>query len=128
MAKNKAPRPDGFMSKFYQETQSFTGKDILEVVEESRQNQKVSPGLNSTFIALIPKMTKSKDPQGFQPISLCIFTYKIISTVIVKRLKHLLPDLISLEKTGFMEGRQIVDGIITSQKILHSLKHLKTLV
>lgn len=55
MKKNKAPGLDGFTAEFFQATWSFMGKDILEVVEESRQNQKVCPGLNSTFITLIPK-------------------------------------------------------------------------
>lgn len=98
------------------------GQDILEVVEESRCTQKVCPSLNATFITLIPKTAKSKDPQGFQPIALYKVIYKIIATLIVKNLKPLLPSLISSERTGFVEGHKILDGFISSYEVVHSLK------
>lgn len=77
------------------------------------------------FIDLTPKIAKSEYPQGFRLVSLCNFIYKIISMVIVKRLKPTLPGLISPEQTSFVEGRQILYGIITSHEIIHSLKQHK---
>eukprot|EP00253_Pinus_taeda_P022615 PITA_22615 len=62
MKKNKAPSPDGFMAELYQAGWDFLGQDILDVVEESRRNQKVSTSLNSTLLSLIPKETKSEVP------------------------------------------------------------------
>jgi len=47
---------------------------------------------------------KSEDPQGFRPIALCNVIYKIIATLIGKRLKPLLPNLILPDKTRFVEG------------------------
>lgn len=35
MAKNKAPRPDGFTLELYQATWSFMNQDIVNAVEES---------------------------------------------------------------------------------------------
>lgn len=43
----------------------------------------------------------------------------------VSRIKPILPTLISQEKTSFVKGRQIVDGIVTDQEAIHSLKNLK---
>ena len=48
--------------------------------------------------------------------------YKIISKVIVNRLKPLLPNLISPEQSGFIEGRQILEGFILVHEVIHSLK------
>jgi len=81
--------------------------------------------LNATFIDLIPKPSKSEDPQGFRPIVLSNVIYKIIATMIFKCLKPLLPNLISPEQTGFVEWQQVIDGFVTSQEIVHSIKHHK---
>jgi len=51
--------------------------------------------------------------------------YKIISKVVANRLKPLLPSLISKEKTGYVEGRQIVNNIIQAHDVVHSLKSNK---
>ena len=40
----------------------------------------------------------------------------------VNRLKPILPRLISQEKTGFVKGRQITNGIAVVQEAIHSLK------
>ena len=101
MKKNKAPGPDGFTAEFYQASWDFIGQDILDVVEESRRNQKVNTSLNSTLLSLIPKESKSEVPRGFRPIALCNVIYKIIATVVGKRLKPLLSSIISPEQTGF---------------------------
>lgn len=85
------------------------------------------PSLNSTFIALVPKGEESNTLDKFRPISLCNFIYKLISKVVENRLKPLLPLLILPEQTRYVEGRQITDGIILSNEVIHSLKILKEL-
>lgn len=57
--------------------------------------------------------------QGFRPIALCNVIYKLIATLIAKRLKPI------LSQTGFVEGRQILDGLVVSQEVVHSLKKKK---
>lgn len=83
------------------------------------------PSLNSTFLALIPKGDESNTPDKYRLIALCNIIYKLISKVLANRLKPLLPLLISPEQTGYVEGRQIMDGIILSNEVIHSLKLLK---
>eukprot|EP00253_Pinus_taeda_P017577 PITA_17577 len=125
MKKGKAPGPDGFTVEFYQAGWHFLGQEILEVVEESCLKQKIWPGINSTFLTLIPKSNNSEEAQGFRPIALCNVIYKIIATLIVKKLKPLLPSIISPEQTGFVEGRQILDGLVVTQEMIHSLNQKK---
>eukprot|EP00253_Pinus_taeda_P017716 PITA_17716 len=85
-------------------------------------NQKVWPAINSTFYALIPKGDNLEDANGFRPIALCNVIYKIITSMMARRLKPLLDKLISVEQTGFVEGRQILDGLVVTQEVIHSLK------
>lgn len=61
--------------------------------------------VNSTFIALIPKMLKAKSFANFKLISLCNFLYKIIAKVMANRLRTILPRIINPNQGGFMVGR-----------------------
>jgi len=91
------------------------------VVEDSRENRTALKALNTSFISLIPKQDNSMTPDRFRPITLCNVAYKIISKINANRLKPLLPTLISKEQTGYVEGRQILNNIIQSHEVVHSL-------
>ncbi|XP_061998979.1 uncharacterized protein LOC133716290 [Rosa rugosa] len=52
-------------------------------------------GLNHTIISLIPKIDGPQHMANFQPISLCTTIYKVISKIIVARIRPLMQHLIS---------------------------------
>lgn len=81
--------------------------------------------LNSTFLALIPKGDGADWLSQFQPISLCNVIYKIISKLIVDRLKKWLSLLISEEQSSFVVGRQILDGVVIAIETIHSMANSK---
>ena len=91
-------------------------------MEESRTSKGVLKSFNAIFLALIPKSEGEDAPSKFTPIALCNVIYKIISKVIANRLKPLLLGIIIPEQSWFVEGRKILDGIITVQEAIHSLK------
>eukprot|EP00253_Pinus_taeda_P015835 PITA_15835 len=121
----KARGPDGFTSNFFQHFWDLVKWEVWQVVEESRTLRWMYPGMNATFIALIPKAEESNTPDKYRQIALCNIIYKIVSKVIASRLKPLLPLIISPEQSGYVEGRQITDGIILTHEIIHSLKQSK---
>ena len=77
--------------------------------------------LNSTFLALIPKKEGANWLDKFRPIELCNVIYKIITKLIAERLKPLLGSLISAEQGGFVDGRQILDGVVIAMEAIHSM-------
>jgi hypothetical protein len=120
--KDKSPGPDGWTIEFYMGFFYLIGADLLKVIEESRINGRIHSPLNTTFIALIPKVDDPQSFDDFRPISLCNCIYKIIAKIIARRLKPLLSESISKEQFGFLEGRQIHEAIGVAQEGLHSLK------
>lgn len=125
LKEGKAPGPDGFTTTFFHAFWDMIKMEVWQIVEESRALRWLLPSLKSTFITLIPKEEDSITPDKFRPIALCNVIYKVISKVIANRLKSLLPLLISSEQSRYVEGRQIMDGILLTHKIIHSLKHSK---
>ena len=122
MAQGKALGPDRFTANFFHHFWDMLKEEVWAIVEESRTSKGVLKAFNATFLTLIPKREGAYAPGKFKPIALCNVIYKIISKVIANRLKPLLPGIISPEQSGFVEGRQILDGNITVQETIHLVK------
>jgi hypothetical protein len=100
--------------------------EVWEILEDSRATGKVLQALNATFITLIPKEGQAHQPRQYRPIALCNVIYKLLTKVIARRLKPILPAIISPEQSGYVEGRQILDSIILAHEVIHSLQKTKT--
>ena len=89
------------------------------------RKQEVPEYLNQTLIALIPKQLGPEIVSHYRPISLCITVYKIISKIIVMRIRPLLPSLIPPMQTAFIQGRGGTDNVIIAQELIYSLRKRK---
>ena len=123
MAQGKALSTDGFTTNFFHFFWDMIKEEVWAIVEESRSKRGVFKAFNVTFLSLTPKGEGVDYLGKFRPIALCNVIYKIKTKVIENRLKPLLPSLTSPEKSGFIKGRQILDGIIAVHETIHSLMH-----
>jgi hypothetical protein len=124
--KRKAPGPDGFTSDFFHHCWPIIRKEVWEIIEDSRATGQVLQALNTTFLTLLPKEGQAHHPKQFRPIALCNVIYKLLTKVIARRLKPILPTIISPEQSGYIEGRQILDSVILVHEVIHSLQKTKT--
>jgi len=120
--KGKAPGLDGFTSDFFHHCWQMIREEVWEIIEDSQSLGKFLPALNMTFLTLIPKEGQISHPTQFWPIALCNIIYKLLTKVIVIRLKPILPMIISLEKSGYVKGRKILDNVILAHEVIHSLQ------
>ena len=120
--KDKVPGSDGSPVEFYLTFLDLLGPLLVNLVESSRIQGRVSPVINSTFLALIPKLDLPVTFADFRPISLCNLCYKLISKIAALRLKPFLDSSISFQQFGFLNNRQIIDPIAIVQEVIHSVK------
>lgn len=112
MQNNKAPGPDGFPVDFYKRFSHQLAPLLLDMFNDSLRQGSLPPTLNQASISLIPKKDKNLDECGsWRPISLLNSDVKLLAKVLACRLDPCLPDIISLDQSGFVRGRQLSSNI-----------------
>ena len=76
----------------------------MEEVRKVFRDRKVPDFLNRTHIVLIPKVQGPETIGNYRPISLCNTIYKIITKIIVARIRPHLEYLVSPYQTAFVPG------------------------
>ncbi|GJV04817.1 RNA-directed DNA polymerase, eukaryota, reverse transcriptase zinc-binding domain protein [Tanacetum coccineum] len=109
---NKAAGPDRYSSKFFKVAWSVIGKDVCSATKEFFTSGKMLGEFNTTLISLVPKLKSPARVLDYRPISCCNVIYKIISKVVTNRLKPVLGDLVDVNQSAFIPGRQISDNIL----------------
>ena len=121
----KAPDPDGLHAHFFQRFWLTVGDSVVEEVMKAFEKKRVPQYLNETHIVLIPKIQGPEVLGNYRPISLCNTVYKIITKVIVARLRPHLEKLVSPYQAAFVPGRRGVDNTIIIQELIHSIGRVK---
>lgn len=119
---SKAPGPDGLPAMFYQKFWPHIKTEVLEFCLQVLNEGKSVRDINSTNIVLIPKTQQPETMKHFRPISPCNVTYKLISKTIAKRMKQVMPSLISQEQSAFVQGRLITDNVLVAYELLHTMR------
>jgi hypothetical protein len=101
----QSPGPDvinfGFIKDLWPEMQA----DIMHFISDFHCNGKLSKALNSTFIALIPKVDSPQRLNDFRPTSLVGSLYKILAKVLANRLRLVIGSVISESQIAFVKDR-----------------------
>ena len=102
----KAPGPDGFGPKFYKKMAKSVVGPVTNMFIESFERGTLPPTLNLAHIPLISKKDKPSDQcASYRPISLLGVDCKLLSKLLARRLKEVLPVLVKPDQTGFVKNR-----------------------
>lgn len=113
---NKSPGSDSFTGEFYKAFVDILLLDIHAVFQTVMDWHLSLQPLNTSYIALIPKIDHLTKPTEYRLISLIHAIQRIFSKVLANRIKNEMQYLIGTVQTGFVKDRQITGGSYTRNR------------
>ncbi|GLT61796.1 hypothetical protein SLA2020_344780 [Shorea laevis] len=121
----KAPGPDGLHPAFFQKLWDSVKEVICADIKQAFSSTTIPVEWNNCLISLIPKIKNPETVKQFRPIGLCNTSYKIISKILVNKIKPFLDSLISPYQASFVPGRKGIDNVIILQELVYSFSKKK---
>jgi hypothetical protein len=125
MERNKIAEPDGFPIEFFQTCWEFMKEDICELFMDFHVGTLDIKRLNYGTITLLPKVKDANRIQQFRPICLLNCLYKWFTKLLTMRLEPVAKRLIHKSRSAFIQGRNIMNGVMALHEILHETKRRK---
>ena len=88
------PGPDGFHAQFFQSNWNSLGNDVAKSKQTIFITTRIPEDLTRIKLALIPKISNLETVTHLQPVSLCNTLYKLLTKLLINRLKPFLPAMI----------------------------------
>ncbi|KAM7306538.1 hypothetical protein ISCGN_010241 [Ixodes scapularis] len=95
MKVGNAPNPDGLSAEFYVTFWDVLGNPLVQLVNGFLETGEVPPSFRRGRVILLPKEGgSSSDPAAWRPITLLNADYKIVASLLVSRLRTVMPHVI----------------------------------
>ena len=121
----KSPGLDGRNFKFIKKFWQIIKPDVLRFLDEFYVNGTFPRDCNASFIVLIPKVADPQILNDYRPISLIGYMYKIVSKMLAKRLKKVMPLIIDETQFAFIRDRHLLHSVIIANEVIEEAKRSK---
>lgn len=123
MPQFKALGLDGFQAVFDQKAWNIVRLQVSSSLFAFLNGGEIPEGICDILIILLSKTAALEQISQFRLISLCNVTFKIITKILVNRMKLVLPKLVSPMQSNFILGRQLNGNVVVLQEIIHSMRN-----
>lgn len=116
---NKASGPDGLTSGFFRGAWDIIGSDVTTAISQFFSSAFLPAAANATILSMVPKRQGATAVTDYRPISCLNTVYKVVSRLLVKRLKPILLDLIVPNQTAFVKGRLLLENTVLAGELVN---------
>jgi len=119
---NKSPSADGYISEWYKTFRKTLIPLLHKTFNWILKGGAIPDSWREAIISVIAKEGKDKtNCSNYRPISVLNIDYRLFTAILARRFENILPDIISLDQTGFIKNRQTQDNI---RRTLHIMQHI----
>jgi hypothetical protein len=117
-ARHKTPGSDGIFLEFYSANWEKVHIDILELLNQMFLHRNVNLRQKHAVLICLQKSDGENTPNGYRPISLLNTNYKLLSRILVRRLRHVMVE--HLQHTQFfgVPGNSILDAASLGRDVI----------
>ena len=117
-----APGMDGITVKFYLHFWDLVKGDLLQCFRTAFEAGSLNLTQRQGLLKLLPKKNRNLlFLPNWRGITLLNVDFKLITKVLSRRLKHILPEIIHPDQRGFVHGRRLSNGILDIYALLDLL-------
>ncbi|XP_072064497.1 uncharacterized protein [Arachis hypogaea] len=109
---SKAPGSDGYSMNFIKRCWDEIGMEFTTAVMTFFETATLPEDSNVTWVALVLKFVEAKEIKDLRPISMVGCVYKVISKLLTRRMRSVMPGLVGESQSAFVKGRKIHDGAL----------------
>lgn len=114
MNSNSTPGPNSFGVSFFKTFWEVIKDDILALFKDFHAEHLDIKRMNFGVITLVP-------------ICLLHVDYKWITKTLTNKLTPVANEIIDRNQTGFIKGRNILEGVVVLHEVLHELRKAKVM-
>jgi len=125
---DKSLGPDGYNFTFIKEFWYLIKDDVRIMFDQFHANGILPRGMLAFFVTLILKVSSPVEIKDYRPISLLGCLYKLLAKVLARRMARVMTSIISSNQSGFLKGRNLVDGVMVINELVdYAKKNKKTM-
>ncbi|CAL1352801.1 unnamed protein product [Linum trigynum] len=119
---DRAPGPDGFTLEFYKKGWNVIKRDLVKALDEFHISGFMPDSIAHSFLCLIPKKDAAEEVSDFRPISLVGSLNKVLSKVLIARLRPLMDRIVTRHQFAGVRGRQLHEASLIANELVDSRK------
>lgn len=125
MKENSALGPNGYGVVFFKNCRKVLKGDFSNMFSKFYDGLLDIKRLNYGVITLVPKLKEANNIKQYRPICLLNVDFKCFTKVLTNRLVPIAREIIGENQTGFVKGRNILEGVVVLHEVLHELSRSK---
>jgi hypothetical protein len=126
LPEGRSPGIDGIPTEFYSEFWDDINQLMLELFNHILEVKSLAKSQKKGLITLLPKKGDLSLLENWRPVSVLCADYKILSKVLVNRIKPSLQSLINVDQTGALAGRTITDNLQYARNVVLKMENSDT--